>query len=570
MEYIQLNYPELRKVVWFFADMIRDKGRGNSNDYMAITLGVVLLKRIVDMRAEYKRKFLESGTPENKIYLLNGRDIDKAISNHQSKTSQFEVLPEKTWTYRLEWNDFCKFSDNSDALLVSKTYDDNLGGNLLETNTINKFLLLNESIQSFKHATLHEIFDTLDFIPKIYKVNADGSVDRKKQVLDLSDFEIILEELNKYNFDLSHVSEDVFSDVYMDLLGRFAADGGKKGGEFFTPTKVVRGAVKFLCPKFKPRKIVVCDPTAGACTFMVEFAKAYKEMFDEHFKGDLNVNFKDYIEFVTGEKEPVSKALGDANLLLSGYADNHVSYHANSITEYDDYLGTYAEKVDFILANPPYGLKDYGFNDVTANKDIKRGPYRWKFGIPNKGEGEYAFMSTILDLLNDEGKAVIVLPLGTLFKDITSTYREKIIEKDWLEGIIVLPEKMFHTTGIPVCLWLINKKKEEKDQGKIFFVNATNDFEKNGKLNEWSDNEPFEAFNERKNIEGYSGYININKIIENKYNLSITRYLQEIKEREEIDINAIRSDVKELISLISKDICDIDDIVIKGIKNEHD
>lgn len=561
MEHIKLNYSELRKVVWFFADMIRDKGRGNSNDYMAITLGVVLLKRIVDMRAEYKRTFLEAGTPENKIYLLNGKNIDKAISNHQSKSSQFEVFPEKLWTYRLEWNDLCKFSDNPDSLTVSKAYNDNLGGNLLETNIVNKFLLLNETIKSFKHETLHEIFDTLDFIPKIYKVNADGNVDRKKQVLDLSDFEIILEELNKYNFDLSHVSEDVFSDVYMDLLGRFAVDGGKKGGEFFTPTKVVRGAVKFLCAKFKPRKVVVCDPTAGACTFMVEFAKVYKEMFDDHFKGDSNVNFKDYIEFVTGEKEPVSKALGDANLLLSGYADNHVSYHANSITEYDDYLGTYAEKVDFVLANPPYGLKDYGFNDVTANKDIKRGPYRWKFGIPNKGEGEYAFMSTILDLLNDEGKAVIVLPLGTLFKDITSTYREKIIEKDWLEGIIVLPEKMFHTTGIPVCLWLINKKKEEKDQGKIFFVNASNDFEKNGKLNEWSDNEPFEAFNERKNIEGYSGYININKIIENKYNLSITRYLQEIKEREEIDIETIKNDVQKLISLISKDISEIDLVI---------
>lgn len=62
MEHIKLNYSELRKVVWFFADMIRDKGRGNSNDYMAITLGVVLLKRIVDMRAEYKRTFLQSGT----------------------------------------------------------------------------------------------------------------------------------------------------------------------------------------------------------------------------------------------------------------------------------------------------------------------------------------------------------------------------------------------------------------------------------------------------------------------------------------------------------------------------
>ncbi len=558
MEHKVLGYQDLRKIVWFIADTIRDKGRGNSNDYMSITVGVLFLKRLVDMRAEFKNKFVQKGTVENGIYLLNSSNIDLALQNHQSKSPEFEVNINHLWTYRLEWSDIENYKDNSDKKQISKSYNDNLKGNQLITSIENKVVLLKEVIDSFKHPIIHDIFSTLNFIPKIYNTVA------RENVLDVHDFESIITELNKYSFALEFASQDVFADVYMDLLGRFASDGGKKGGEFFTPTKLVRGAIKFLNMKFKERKIIVSDLTAGACTFMVEFANMYKVLFSEYFKHNNQIKFNDYVEFITGEKERVSKALGDGNMLLHGYSSNHKSFHANSITEYDSHLGLACrQQVDYLLANPPYGLKDYGQTQAMAsNKD------RWSFGIPNKGEGEYAFVMTILDMLNEEGKAVVVLPLGTLFKDITATYREKIIRKNWLEGIVLLPSSMFLTTSIPVCLWIINKKKDIQDQNKIFMINSSNDFIKVGKINEWNDEKAVDAYNSRKEIKGYSGYVNLEKIIKNKYNLSMSRYFSEEKLKENINLNKLNIEINQLMNLITSEMQELSLVINQVIEIE--
>jgi len=561
MSYKVLSYQDLKKIVWFIADTIRDKGRGNSNDYMAITVGVLFLKRLVDMRAEFKQKFVTKGTLENSIFLLNNQNIDLALANHQSKAPEFEVHNANLWTYRLEWKDIAEYQDNPNKNNNSINYLDNLGGNQLVTNLDNKFSLLKEVMESFKHPIIHEIFNTFNFIPKVYNTSD------RENVLDSHDFELIIEELDKYNFSLQYASQDIFADVYMNLLDRFASDGGKKGGEFFTPTKVVRGAIKFLNMKFKERKIIVSDLTAGACTFMIEFANVYKSLFNNYFEGNPQVKFNDYVDFVTGEKERVSKALGDGNMLLHGYSSNHKSFHANSITEYDTHLGAHCrEQVDYLLANPPYGLNDYGYTQMLANKHLPR----WNFGVPNKGEGEYAFVMTILDMLNDEGKAVVVLPLGTLFKDITSTYREKIIDKDWLEGIVVLPSNMFLTTSIPVCLWVINKKKEIQDQNKIFIVNASNDFTKIGKVNEWNDKKSSNAYNNREEIKGYSGYIDLEKITKNKYNLSINRYISEEKQQQQINLVQLNKEINELMNLISQDMNELGNVINQLIEIEKE
>lgn len=565
MQYQILSYQDLRKIVWFIADTIRDKGRGNSNDYMAITVGILFLKRMMDMRAEHKRKFITKGTSENSILLLSGQNIDKAIASHQSKYPEFEVDTEKLWTYRIEWKDLANFSDNTNAKELVLDYFDGLGGNQYTTSVENKVKLLKECIDGFKHHTIHDIFDTLDLISKVY------STQRKQQVLDLSDFESLITELDKYRFDIEHANQDVFADVYMDLLGRFASDGGKKGGEFFTPTKVVRGAIKFLDMKFKSHKIMVSDLTAGACTFMVEFAKVYKDLFSDYFKDNKEVKFNDYIEFVTGEKEPISKVLGDGNLLLNGYSNNHTSFHANSITEYKTRLGPKTkDKVDVILANPPYGLNDYGIENIKSEVGETIWGDRWKFGVPNKGEGEYAFMMTILDMLNDEGKAVVVMPLGTLFKDITSTYREKIIAKDWLEGIVALPKGLFLTTNIPVCLWILNKKKDLKDQNKVFLVNAENDFVKVGKVNEWDDAKSVNSYLSREEIKNYSGYLNIEKIVKHKYNLSVNRYFTENEIKEEVNLEEINNEIKDLLSSIFTDSKELNKLVEDFVKLSKD
>ena len=131
-----LEYQDLHNIVLFITDTIRDRGRGNSNDYMAITLGVFFLKRLVDMRSEYKAKFTQLGTTENRTYLLNRQDIDLALKNHQSAAPEFEVNTGSMWTYRLEWADIENYQDNSNKDENSLDYSDGLGGNKLITSPI--------------------------------------------------------------------------------------------------------------------------------------------------------------------------------------------------------------------------------------------------------------------------------------------------------------------------------------------------------------------------------------------------------------------------------------------------
>ncbi|WP_315921797.1 class I SAM-dependent DNA methyltransferase [Mesorhizobium sp. SP-1A] len=537
----ELTYSDLQKIVWMIADKIRDKGRGNSNDYMAITVGTIFLKRLMDMRAEFKYRFVEAGTNENSYYEMSGSDIDEVIENHQSLGDAFRVSPEGLWTYRIEWSDIANFATNENFLDLTIPYGDGLGGKDLQTNVANKFVLLRDCLEAFSNEKIHEIFSTFDFLPKIYGAN------NRENILDARDYEQIIEDLNQYNFGTKYASQDIFADVYMDLLGRFAADNGKKGGEFFTPTPVVRGAIPFLEAEFKERRIMVADLASGACTFMVEFGNHYRKLMDAAIPNDADRDVNSYLQFRTGEKDRTSHALGDANMLLHGHGDNHKSYHANSITEYEAHLGKETKgKVDVILANPPYGLKDYGHSEMSIEKSS-----RWLMGVPNKGDGEYAFLMTILDMLNDEGRAVVVMPLGTLFRDSTESYRKRIIENDWLKAIIELPKGMFLTTPIPVCLWVIDKKKKPDDQGKVVFINASQDFVKSGKINDWQPTNAVDAFLGRSDIDGYSRRVLSEEIARNKYNLTTGRYIQKNAIIENVDIKSTLAESNQLMKEIT-------------------
>ena len=526
-EYVDFSYLELCNFIDFVYCLIKDKGRSNNiDDYVSITLSLITLKRFVDIRAEYKKNYIYDNDLNKKI-----ANVDYYLYKNKSQFPEFNVYDEKIDTYRIEWDDIASYNGKSDIALE---YHDGLGGNKFEARFENKAFLIKECIESFNNITLKNLFKNLNFVSKVF------GTEQIKQVLDLEDFETIIIKLNKYNFDLEHTTEDIFNHSYMHLIGNFSNDSGKKNGEFYTPTSVVQGCIKFLNMDFINKKIIVSDLTSGVSTFMVEFGNFYKKLFKK--SEYCNNNFNDYIKFVTGEKETISKVIGDANMLSSGYGNNYKSFNLNSITEYDEGLGEFAHKVDIALANPPYGIKDYGYGFASAQKEKSR----WSFGVPNKGEGEYAFILTILDMLNDTGKAVVVLPLGTLFKDITSNHRQKILEKDWLEGIILLPKSMFHTTGIPVCLWVINKKKEQEDQNRVFMINASNDFTKNGKLNEWNDEKSSEVYKNREEIEGYSTYVDMEKIQKNKFNLSIARYISGLEIEEDINIVALQTEIIEL------------------------
>src|SRR5690606_15707670 len=137
-----------------------------------------------------------------------------------------------------------------------------------------------------------------------------------------------------------------------------------------------------------------------------------------------------------------------------------------------------------------------------------------------------------------------------LFKDSTQAIRQRLVENDWIEGIIGLPDKMFLTTSIPVCLWIINKNKSEADKGKIYMVDASNQFKKEGKFNNWNESKTISAYKDRLTEKGFAEYIIIDTIRDNNYNLSLNKSIIKEEIKDDINIQEINEEINMLIENI--------------------
>lgn len=526
-----LTYADIQKINWFVADTIRDKGFAESSQYKLLALPIISLKRFLDMREEFKKDEIFTSFE----YEMENENLTAVLPVKMVRHPAYAVHIDKLEWYDVEWSDIVKYTDNPDRNEIEYK----LNNVSVKTRAIDKVEFLFQVIESFSNPKISGYFESTEFTRVCKKFLPDHA------------FTEIINELDKYKLDLNHAEEDFFADAYMDLTGRFAEGEGKKGGEFHTPSDLVKACIELMPPQIQNGKsLKIGDVASGACTFMVYAAKEIEKSIsgsNSEKKKFINSN----VEFITQEKNESAFHLGEMNLLFHGYK-NHRSFKGNTITEWKNgFIGDCENQVDYIYANPPYGLKDYGLERTKANATKED---RWSMGVPNKSEGEYAFILSILNLLSNTGKALIVLPLGTLFKDSTQTIRQRIIENDWLEGIVALPEKMFLTTGIPVCLWIINKNKENRDKNKVFMVDASNDYKKEGKFNKWNKERTIENYINRIEEENISRYRNIDDISKVDYNLSLNKNIIQNKENVEIDIFKLNEDIKMLLESIQKDL----------------
>lgn len=255
---------------------------------------------------------------------------------------------------------------------------------------------------------------------------------------------------------------DLFTNVQMtdnesekDLLGRayeyclqkFASMEGKNAGEFYTPSCIVRTLVEILQP-FHGR---VYDPCCGSGGMFVQSAA-----FVEHHGGNVVQD----ITIFGQESNPTTWKLAKMNLGIRGieadlgnYADTFsADQHKN-------------EKFDYVLANPPFNLKNWG--GEALQEDV-----RWKYGMPPTGNANFAWMQHMIWHLNGTGKIGLVLANGSLSSQTSGEgdIRRAIVEDDLVEGIVAMPGQLFYSTQIPVCLWILNKKKAQS--GKTLFIDA--------------------------------------------------------------------------------------------------
>ncbi|MFW2108237.1 type I restriction-modification system subunit M [Bacillus spizizenii] len=250
--------------------------------------------------------------------------------------------------------------------------------------------------------------------------------------------------------------KDLLGRVYEYFLGKFASAEGKGGGEFYTPTSVVKTLVEMI----EPYKGRIYDPCCGSGGMFVQSEKFVEE---HHGKiSDLSIYGQ--------ELNSTTWKLCKMNLAIRGLDGNLGEHHAD--TFHEDLHKTL--KSDYILANPPFNISDWGGDQLTDD-------VRWKYGTPPAGNANYAWLQHMVYHLAPNGVAGIVLANGSLSSNTSNEgeIRKNLLEADLVDAIVALPDKLFYSTGIPVSLWILNRNKKSNSkfrsrENEILFIDARN------------------------------------------------------------------------------------------------
>lgn len=345
--------------------------------------------------------------------------------------------------------------------------------------------------------------------------------------------------INEFNFkdDSGH---DILGDVYEYLIGQFAANAGKKGGEFYTPHEVSQILAKIVTVDAHRtgNQFRVYDPTMGSGSLLLTVQK-------ELPYGDEEGS----VEFFGQELNTTTYNLARMNLMMHG-----VNYRNMQLKRADtlDADWPFQEKdgieiplkFDAVVANPPYSQK-WNTKEVDREKDIRFKGY----GVAPASKADYAFVLHGLYHLDKSGTMAIVLPHGVLFRGASEgKIRKNIIDNNLLDTVIGLPANLFYGTSIPTCV-LVFKGREARKNKDVLFIDASNEFEKGknqNKLTPDNINKIIETYHNREDVEKYSHVASLDEIKENDYNLNIPRYVDTFEEEEVIPLSEVAKELTEV------------------------
>jgi type I restriction enzyme M protein len=469
----KVNLDTLKSHLWGSANILR--GSIDAADYKNYIFGMLFLKRLSDVFDEERDK------------LKNENYVDLNDPDNYS----FNVPERARWSHL-------------------KTLTQDLGTAI---NTAN------DALEESTPETLEGVLSTVDF--------------NDKDRLPDSTLSALIAHFSKVplaNGDLEN--PDILGDAYEYLIGQFADDAGKKGGEFYTPKEVVTLLVEILDPHEKMR---ICDPACGSGGMLVQ--SVY------HLR-DIGQNPRN-ISLFGQERNIGTWAICKMNMLLHGLSSARLekgdTLRSPRLIGQDGKLMGF----DIVIANPPFSLKNWGYEEAQHD------PYRrFRFGIPPKGYGDYAFVQHMIATVKPRGRVGVVLPHGVLFRGgAEGRIRKGIVEEDLLDAVIGLPSNLFFGAGIPACLFIVNKSKTPERRGKIFFLYGANDYlegKNQNKLRKQDIEKIVDAYRGYRTIEKYCRPVSLDEIRANEYNLNITRYIDIAEDEEPIDVQEVVDQLKEL------------------------
>lgn len=324
-------------------------------------------------------------------------------------------------------------------------------------------------------------------------------------------------------------SLDVIGNAYEYLIKNFAASGGQKAGEFYTPPEVSELIAELLDPQPGDS---ICDPACGSASLLMKCGSKVR----------AHHNSKNYALY--GQEAIGSTwSLAKMNMFLHG-EDNHKIEWGDTIRN-PKLLDKNGDLMlfDIVTANPPFSLDKWGHDEAENDKFS-----RFRRGVPPKTKGDYAFILHMVETLKPKtGRMGVVVPHGVLFRGSSeSRIRQQLIDENLLDAVIGLPEKLFYGTGIPAAILLFKKAKNDD---KVLFIDGSRNF-KAGKnqnlLDEASIQKILDSYKARASVDKYAYLASLDEIRENDYNLNIPRYVDTFEEEAEIDLMAVRAEREQL------------------------
>lgn len=321
---------------------------------------------------------------------------------------------------------------------------------------------------------------------------------------------------------------DVLGFIYEYLIGQFAANAGKKAGEFYTPHEVSLLMSEIVAHHLRNRQTIsIYDPTSGSGSLLINIGKSVAR----HIAGT------DKVKYYAQELKKSTFNLTRMNLVMRGIIPDNIVARNGDTLEHDwpyfedgDREGTYhCLHVDAVVSNPPYSQPWAPPRKSKTGIQIKIDP-RFEYGIAPKGKADYAFLLHDLYHLKSDGIMAIVLPHGVLFRgepgdQSEGSIRQKLIENNHIEAIIGLPADIFFGTGIPTIVMVL--RKDRTDNG-VLIIDASKGFKKEGKKNKLRASDIkriVDTYIEKRDVPKFSRKVSKEEIRQNNYNLNIPRYV---------------------------------------------
>ena len=496
MDNIQTHQKELCNKLWSMANALR--GNIEAYEFKNYILGMIFYYYLSDRTEKYMNELLED----------DGISYENAWNNPEYKGAVIED------------------SLRDLGFVIEPQYLFRKMVNMVENRSFDiEFLqkAINNLMASTQDNESEEDFDGLFDDMKLDSTKLGHTVKDRSSVMAK-----IISALDEIGFGVEDTKIDILGNAYEYLIGQFAATAGKKAGEFYTPTAPAELLCRLASYGLTDVK-AAADPTCGSGSLLLRLKKY--------------VNVRNYFG---QESNPTTYNLARMNMILRGIPYQNFEIYNGDTLEHD-YFEEKAKykKYRIQVANPPYSQ-----NWSADNKFLEDERFNEYGKLAPKSKADLAFVQHMVHHMDEDGRIAVLLPHGVLFRGAAEeVIRKYIIERlNILDAVIGLPANLFFGTGIPVCV-LVLKKNRNANANNILFIDASKDYESGKNQNILRDcdiDKIVETYVKREDVEKYAHVATMEEIAENGFNLNIPRYVDTFEKEEEIDLNAVSAEIKQL------------------------